>query len=95
MHVSSARRPFRVRFFLVAALALVAVAAIAGLALALAPASLGQLVHEPDAQVAVFMVPLTLLVLAMLVEATRIVWQGKLPAPAPARRRRSHWAARP
>ena len=95
MHVSSAKRPFRVRFFLLAGLALVAVAGIAGLALGLAPVRLEQLAHEPDAQIAVFMVPLTLLVLAVLVEATRIVWQGKLPAPAPARRRRSHWAARP
>ncbi|WP_323014838.1 hypothetical protein [Devosia sp.] len=95
MHISSARRPSRIRFFLVVGLALVAVAAIAGLALTLAPVRLEQLAREPDAQIAVFMVPLTLLVLAVLAEATRIVWQGKLPAPAPARRRRSHWAARP
>lgn len=95
MHVSSARRPFRVRFFLVAGLAFLAAAGIAGFALTSAPARLAQLAHEPDTQIAVFMVPLTLLVLAMLVEATRVVLRGKLPAQAPARRRRSHWAARP
>lgn len=48
-------------------------------------------VSQPDAQVAVFMVPLTLLVLVMLFEVARFARRGKLPVHAPARRRPLRW----
>lgn len=59
------------------------------------PAIAADLVHEPNAQIAVFMVPLTLLVMVLLFEAARHVWRGKLPMPAPVRRRHSVWTSRP
>ncbi|WP_127753690.1 hypothetical protein [Devosia sp. 1566] len=49
------------------------------------PATAATLAQEPDTQIAVFMVPLTLLVLAILVEVTRVALRGNLPAEAPAR----------
>ena len=50
------------------------------------PATAATIVHQPDAQVAVFMVPLTILVLAILFETARVVLRGNLPVEAPARR---------
>ncbi|MDB5621863.1 MAG: hypothetical protein JWR39_426 [Devosia sp.] len=49
------------------------------------PATAASLAQEPDTQIAVFMVPLTLLLLAVLFEVTRIVLRGNLPAEAPVR----------
>lgn len=96
MHVFSARRPFRVRFLLLAGLALLIAVAIAALALGPVPADLARLAHQPDAQVAIFLVPLTLLVMGILFEAMRISWHGRLPGEVPARRRaRSPWTPRP
>ncbi|KKB80111.1 hypothetical protein VW35_06640 [Devosia soli] len=42
---------------------------------------------QPDTQVAVFMVPVTLLILAMMFEVGRSVWRNHIPSSAPARRR--------
>lgn len=57
------------------------------------PAQAANLASQPDMQVAVFMVPLTLLVLVLLFEVARFVWRGPLPAsrPVPAPRPRD-WA---
>jgi hypothetical protein len=57
------------------------------------PAMAANLAQQPDAQVAVFMVPLTLLVLAMVFEATKFVWRDRVPATEVANRRpkRSIW----
>lgn len=57
------------------------------------PATAASIVQQPDAQVAVFMVPLTILLAALLFEVARLTWRGKLPAERrlPARRRQ-HWS---
>lgn len=60
--------------------------AIGALALGVTTAAAAQLAQDPDTQIAVFMVPLTLLVLAMLFEVARIAFRGALPAESPVRR---------
>ena len=49
------------------------------------PAAASSLGQEPDTQIALFMVPLTILVLAVLFEVTRVALRGNIPAEAPAR----------
>lgn len=47
-----------------------------------------------DGRVAVFMVPLTMLIFAMLFEVARVAWRGPLPEQAPERRTASrYWQA--
>lgn len=58
------------------------------------PATAATIVHQPDAQVAVFMVPLTILVLAILFETARVVLRGNLPVEAPSRRSASRYWTR-
>ena len=60
----------------------------AGLMAGVTPAAAANLAHQPDAQIAVFMVPLTILVLAMMFEVTRVVLRGNVPAEHPAARNR-------
>ncbi|KKB13251.1 hypothetical protein VE25_02930 [Devosia geojensis] len=69
-----------------ATFALMLVGVVAALAAGVTPAKAATFVHRPDAQVLVFMAPLTLLLLAMLFEVARIVLRGALPAQAPTRR---------
>ena len=49
------------------------------------PAAAAGFAQTIDAQVAVFMAPLSLLVLAMLWEVARLVWRGTLPEQLPQR----------
>ena len=49
------------------------------------PAAAASLAQEPDAQIAVFMIPLTILLLAVLFEVTRVALRGNIPAEAPVR----------
>lgn len=88
MHLSSSPRwkIFRPATVL-GALAAVAGAGIALLA-GLSPARAANLVRQPDMQVAVFIVPLALLIAVLLFEVARFVWRGKLPAETPLRSRR-------
>lgn len=59
-----------------------------------APAFAADLAAQPDTQVAVFMVPVTLLVLTMMFEVGRFVWRNRIPvSPSPPPRRRTHWPA--
>lgn len=59
------------------------------------PAVAANIARQPDAQIAVFMVPLTLLLMVMLFEATRFIWRGRIPVQAPARRSlKTHWQGR-
>ena len=73
--------------------ALIAVGAIVAVLASVAPANAASLASDPDTQIMVFMVPLTLLVLLMLFEVARFALRGALPAEpqakAPARR---HWS---
>lgn len=79
MHKSASSRRKKIGFF--AAFGLLTAAAIpAALISGVTPAQAANLAHQPDTQVAVFMVPLTLLVLVLLFEAARFVRRGKLPA---------------
>ncbi|ODT68361.1 MAG: hypothetical protein ABS75_20815 [Pelagibacterium sp. SCN 63-23] len=54
--------------------------AVVALIAGVTPARAANIASQPDTQVAVFMVPLTLLVLALLFEAARFARRGKLPA---------------
>jgi len=79
MHISTSPRRRKVGLIALFGLlvaALVPVALIAGVS----PARAANIASQADTQVAVFMVPLTLLLLAMLFEAARFVRRGALPA---------------
>ena len=95
MHISTS--PKRRSFRLMAAFGtLGAGLATAGAFLAgVTPSQAASFATQPDTQVAVFMVPLTLLVLVLLFEVARFVWRGappaQVPAPAP---RPTNWASR-
>lgn len=57
------------------------------------PATAATLASQPDTQIAVFMIPLTLLVSVLLFEVAFIALRGKVPAEVPVRRQRSlNWA---
>ena len=59
------------------------------------PAMAANIASQPDAQVAVFMIPLTLLLLVLLFEAARFIWRGRIPVETPARRSlQGHWQRR-
>jgi hypothetical protein len=62
--------------------------AVAGLIAGVTPATAANLAQQPDTQIAVFMVPLTILVLAVLFEVTKMVLRGNVPAELPAGRNR-------
>ena len=88
---SPRRRSFKLYGIVSGALAVVGAtgAVLAGVA----PASAASLAINPDAQVMVFMVPLTLLVLVLMFEVARFAWRGvALPAEVPQRPIRRHWA---
>lgn len=96
MHKSTS--PQRKSFRLVAAFGgFSAVLAMAGaLFIGVSPTQAAEFATQPDTQIAVFMVPLTLLVLALLFEVARFAWRGTLPAPRPARASRpTDWAHPP
>jgi hypothetical protein len=66
---------------------------IAAVLAGVSPANAASLVTQPDTQIMVFMVPLTLLVLAMLFEVARFASRGVLPAQTPARKSvRRYWS---
>ncbi len=72
--------------------ALIMGGALAAILAGVSPANAASLVDNPDTQIMVFMVPLTLLVLAMLFEVARFASRGVLPAEAPAQRPlRRYW----
>jgi len=56
------------------------------------PSLAADLAAQPDTQVAIFMVPLTILILTMLFEAGRFVWRNRIPASTPTRQRRTNWS---
>ncbi|GEM_PF-469315 len=93
MHISTS--PRRKSFRLVAVFGAIGTAlSAAALMIGVTPAQAASFAAQPDTQIAVFMVPLTLLVLAMLFEVARFAWRAPLPAQAPARpRRRPDWSA--
>ena len=84
MHKSTSPRRNSFNFYTLATALLVIAGSGAALVAGVTPSEAAQLAKQPDAQIAVFMVPLTLLVLAMLFEVTRMVLRGNVPVEAPA-----------
>ena len=73
--------------------AMVAVGAIVAVLAGVSPANAATLASDPDTQIMVFMVPLTLLVLVMLFEVARFALRGALPAETEAKRpTRRYWS---
>lgn len=94
MHQSTSPKRKSFKRFAIATTALVTGGAAAALVAGVTPATAANLASQPDTQIAVFMVPLTILVLAVLYEVARIVLRGNLPAETTARPRAPrHWAA--
>ena len=93
MHKSTSPKRKSFRLYAIASTAIVAVGSVAALIAGVSPATAANLATQPDTQIAVFMVPLTILVIAILFEAARIAFRGALPAEAPVRRpARHHWS---
>ncbi|NGP18207.1 hypothetical protein [Devosia aurantiaca] len=95
MHSSTSSR--RKSFKLVAVLGTTSVALGSAVALfaGVSPAQAANIASQADTQVAVFMVPLTLLVLVLLFEVARFALRGRIPVEVqPRRQRRPEWTPR-
>ena len=93
MHKSTSPRRKSFRLYAIVSAALLGLGSASALIAGVTPASAANLASQPDTQIAVFMVPLTILVVAILFEAARIAFRGALPAEAPLRRpARTHWS---
>lgn len=92
MHKSTS--PKRKSFRLVAVFGAIGAAlSTTALAIGVTPAQAADFAAQPDTQIAIFMVPLTLLVLVLLFEVARFIWRVPLPAQNPVRpARRPDWA---
>ncbi|MHA6729020.1 hypothetical protein [Devosia sp. A369] len=90
MHNSTSGKRKNIGLYAVASTALLALATVSALLVGVTPATAANLASQPDTQIAMFMVPLTILVLAVLFEVTRFALRGNLPAEAPAPRRIAH-----
>lgn len=86
MHTSTSPQRKSFRLYTALSTVLVAAAAVVAFVAGVTPATAASIATKVDAQIAAFMVPLTLLVMAILFEAARIALRGTLPAEAPARR---------
>lgn len=93
MHKSTSTPRKRFRLYAIASTAILGLGSVAALIAGVTPATAANLASQPDTQIAVFMVPLTILVIAILFEAARIALRGALPAEAPLRRAtQHHWS---
>lgn len=96
MHISTSGKRKHLGLYAAATTAFVASAAVLALMAGVTPAAAANLASQPDTQIAVFMVPLTILVAAITYEVARFALRGNLPAEAPAPRRPSrHWSSSP
>ena len=86
MHTSTSSKRKSFRLYAIVSTALVGVGAAAALAAGITPATASSLAQNADTQIAVFMIPLTLLVLALLFEVTRVAMRGALPVDSKPRR---------
>jgi hypothetical protein len=86
MHKSTSTRRKSFRLYAIASTAIVALGSVSALIVGVTPATAANLASQPDTQIAVFMVPLTILVIAILFEVARVALRGALPADAPRRR---------
>ena len=93
MHVFSSRGRKSLKVKLALAAGFVMALGLASALLAgITPTLAADLAAQPDLQIAVFMVPVTILILTMLFEAGRFVWRNHIPASTPTRRRRTNWS---
>ncbi len=86
MHTSTSPKRKNFRLYAIVSTALVGLGAVAALIAGITPATASSLAQNTDTQIAVFMIPLTLLLLALVFEVTRIVLRGALPVETPPRR---------
>lgn len=86
MHKSTSSKRKSFRLYAVASTVLVGLGSVSALIAGVTPATAANLASQPDTQIAVFMVPLTILVVAILFEVSRVALRGALPADAPRRR---------
>ena len=93
MHQSTSPKRKSFKRLAIASTLVLAGGSAAALMAGVTPATAANLANQPDAQIAVFMVPLTILVLAVMYEVARIALRGNLPEEAPApRRAHRHWS---
>ena len=83
MHKSASPRRKRAWLLGLAGSILLGLAATGAFLVGVTPAMAASLASQPDTQVAVFMVPLALLILVLLYEVARIAWRDAVPAPHP------------
>jgi len=93
MHKSTSLRRRRFGLFALLGTSGAALVPAAALIAGVSPAQAASFASQPDTQVAVFMVPLTLLVLALIFEVARYVWRGSPPAQPPRPPRPTHWTS--
>jgi UDP-N-acetylmuramyl pentapeptide phosphotransferase/UDP-N-acetylglucosamine-1-phosphate transferase len=86
MHKSTSPRRKSFTLYTILSSALIALGAAGALAAGVTPATAANLATQPDTQIAVFMVPLTVLVLALMFEVARVVLRNTVPVEAPAPR---------
>ncbi|KKC35632.1 hypothetical protein WH87_16465 [Devosia epidermidihirudinis] len=93
MQKSSSSKRKSLKLYALASTMVLALGAAGALFAGVTPATAASLAHQVDTQIAVFMVPLTILMLAILFEVTRVVLRGALPVEAPAPRQiRAYWS---
>ncbi|MEO5807282.1 hypothetical protein [Devosia sp.] len=94
MHKSTSAQRKSFKLYAIASSVLAGTGGVAALFFGVSPSNAADFAQTIDAPVAVFMVPLSLLVFAILFEVARITWRGALPEQAPARRDASqYWQA--
>jgi hypothetical protein len=71
MHKSTSPKRKSFKLYAIASTVLVTSGSVAALVAGVTPATAANLATQPDTQIAVFMVPLTILVLAIMFEVTR------------------------
>ena len=93
MQISTSPKPKSFRRRVAAASVVSGLGAIgAAVALSVSPARAADFASQPDTQIAVFMIPVTLLIGLMLFEVCRFAWRNRIPASTePTRKRRMVW----
>lgn len=94
MHKSTSAQRKSFKLYAVAGSVLAGIGAVSALIFGASPANAADFINTINAPVAVFMVPLSILVFAILFEVARITWRGPLPEQTPERRdARQYWQA--
>ena len=86
MQKATSPKPKSFNLYAVASATMIIGGAIAAVLAGVTPSNAASLATKADTQIMVFMIPLTLLVLAMIYEVARFALRGAIPAQAPAPR---------